>query len=231
LPCKLNQKYFYRRSLHDDTMQKYFSFKPPHLPLLSSMQIHVWTPAGVLLTLNDLSSWDSVANLQSRLAVLAGIVPEQQRLTFRGRRLETSRVLVEYGIHEHHQGIITIEFEEEGIPCVSESNVLRLSDSFAIGNSLLDSPLLNRLPPITGPECGSKHLLAGSEASTCLPSECTSDCGDAESCGASVLLQDLPPIGSSGDPFIDANSAHVTYLLMRRQRLEAAGLGVRTLCR
>lgn len=209
-----------------------------------TMQIHIWTPAGELFTFSDLDSFDSVAKFQGRLAALSGIAAERQKLTFRGRHLESSRVLVEYGIHEHHQGIITVEFEDSGVPCVFESNDSGVSDSSENGNLLLHSP---RLVDLHSPrlmdslqmasnshfqEFGSKTV-AASETSTCVPSECTSECGDVESCGASVLIPSVSSFtrGYSGDAFVDANSAHVTYLLLRHKRLEAAGLGVSTLCR
>lgn len=191
------------------------------------MQIHIWTPSGELITFSDLSSWDSVAELQNRLAVTTGIAYDRQKLTFRGRHLERSHVLVEYGIHEHHQGIITVGFEEVR-PCGHESDELGVSNSSDIRDYSDNLPLRHHCE-----DFGSKHVIASSETSTCLPSECTSDCGDVDSCGASVIVCDVISFtqGSSGDAFVDANSAHVKYLLLRHQRLEAAGLGVRTLCR
>jgi hypothetical protein len=188
------------------------------------MLIHIWTPRGELLELNDLNSWDSVADLQGRLAVLADIPAQRQKLTFRGRRLEKNRILVEYGIHEHHNGVIIIEFEESEHSVFESNESVRADDSNIGSLLLLDGPQnldsLRHSSDYIFKDFGAKQATV-SEISTCAPSECASDCGDAE-----ITL----PSASLRDAFVEANSAHVAYLLMRRQRLEAAGLGLRTLC-
>lgn len=187
------------------------------------MQIHVWSPAGELLVLKDMDSWDPVTRLQSCIAREACIPTERQRLSFGGRYLEGSRVLVEYGIHQQCQNIITIELEEIDVPCAHTAHkMLMLGDTLETDSSKIDySQHLDR----------SQFLSQEtSEISTCAPSECTSDAGDSDACGVSVLTSAAcANAQASGDAFVDANSAHITYLLMRHRRLEAAGLGVRAL--
>jgi len=100
-----------------------------------------------------------------------------------------------------------------------------------------------------------KQSWQSSDGSTCVPSDCGSDIGDTESLGVSTpdaALSSpwqaplLSPRGSYTslvelvleqqeqrvlDAFVEANEAHIQYLLIRRQRLEAEGKGVRSLCK
>lgn len=183
------------------------------------MQIHIWTPAGELLIVNNLNSWDCVTLLQSCIAKETGILPEHQRLLFGGRQLEGGRALLEYGIHQQCERIITIQMEEIEVVCLRASyEELVLASTLEAGSSQCN-------------QC--EHLFtnhASSETSTRAPSECTSDAGDVDACGASVLTSAAcATTHTVYDAFIEANEAHTAYLLMRHRRLEAAGLGVRDL--
>lgn len=145
------------------------------------MQIHIWTPAGELLIFDSIKSWHTVSELQSRLEVLAGVATERQKLTFRGRRLASGCVFLEYGIHEHRQHIYTIELEE-----VQEREIADpFSTEGGVAYSLVTGkPMLQKPPLVTSrqfargshlKEFSSKRCFVASEASTYAPSECTDD--------------------------------------------------------
>jgi len=204
------------------------------------MQIQIQTPTRGVLELN-VKPWDAVAALRQRLALLVGIAAEHQRLTFGGRYLEDSRVLLEYGIRPGREGSIIIELLEE----IGE-DVMKSSDRYVPHSPCV---ALGRGQVIR------KQSFQSSEGSTCDPSDRESDIDDAESlaespdASTSGLLSPLQsPLSSllgscalhnssvelrKGQPdldaFVAANAAHVRYLLMRRQRLEAAGYGVKAL--
>lgn len=220
------------------------------------MQIQIRTPAGVLLTL-DVKPWDPVSAFRSRLAQLVGITAERQQLSFGGRSMENGRVLLEYGIRPSREGHIIIELLEVDshwmLPAVEEDATCYL------GDFVLRSPRKSSSPRSGSSQFNVKGCLLPSESSTCAPSDCGSDVSDAESLGASLvtsasdsaplmLLQSqlssprgscasrVPSVAFSKeqhvrDVFVEANAARVKYLLMRRQRLEAEGYGVRELCR
>jgi len=208
------------------------------------MQIQIQTSTRGALEL-EVKPWDAVAALRQRLAPLVGIVAEHQRLTFGGRYLEDSRVLLEYGIRPGREGSIIIKL----LPEIGE-DVMNITGIYVPRTPCV---ALGRGQFIR------KQSFQSSEGSTCDPSDGESDIDDTESLAVSpdASTSDLgllPPLqsplssscascalhGSSvelrkGQPDLDAlvaaNSAHVEYLLNRRQRLEAAGYGVKALCK
>jgi len=200
------------------------------------MQIQVRTPAGVLVTL-DVKPWDTVIALRCHLATLVGIAAERQRLNLGSRQLEDGRILLEYGIREQRAGDITIELSELEVPWTSAT----IGDAISGTQEFPHVVSTSHLRGLPFPELDAKCF---SPVSTCVPSECASDAGDLEMSGASIVAStaELTPLPASAyaslvsqdkeeDAFVVANKAHISYLLMRRRRLEAEGYGLSALCR
>jgi len=168
--------------------------------------------------------------------------------------MENPRILLEYGIRPG-RGNIVVELSENDSHCtlptvdkVCQSDESVLRSSCTASNPRFGSSLLV-----------SKRSSLSSESSTCASSDFGSEAGDSESAGASLVASALDvaapmvlsmqppsprascalPVSSTlslkeqlvHDAFVETNAARVTYLMGRRQRLEATGYGVRELCR